>query len=232
MSGSQVQQTRELRQTLIPNSSGYVGTLPQSLSPSSHDRASLANYNRHCDRADIRQSNDFPQASASHFIAFHGLQPRTLLLSTGFGLALCSFPWASAWYFTAFCGLRPYTLSCWLRPFIHHFIIFTSQSCHYLMTEDFRPKLGTLFKIRKPEAIERHKVMNYGREAGSTKKAEESNQKNRHTTNPENSRDWHCGTIHRRITGASEDNRYGTLKIPLGTKMTNGSSERISEAYC
>ncbi|PKI47268.1 hypothetical protein CRG98_032339 [Punica granatum] len=47
---------------------------------------------------------------------------------------------------------------------------------------------------------------------------------------PQNGGSRHCGSIHRRITGASEDIQYGTLKISLGTKMINGTSERISEA--
>ncbi|PKI38249.1 hypothetical protein CRG98_041365 [Punica granatum] len=68
------------------------------------------------------------------------------------------------------------------------------------------------------------------RKAGFTKKAEESNQKNKHTTSPENSRDWHCGTIHHRITEASKGAQYGTLKIPLGAKVTNDMSGRASEA--
>ncbi|PKI55403.1 hypothetical protein CRG98_024176 [Punica granatum] len=72
--------------------------------------------------------------------------------------------------------------------------------------------------------------MNYRTEAGSTRKAQEGNQKNSRTTNPKNSRGRHCDTIHRRIAGASEGIQYGTLKIPLDTKMTHGASEHILEA--
>ncbi|OWM63011.1 hypothetical protein CDL15_Pgr026185 [Punica granatum] len=72
----------------------------------------------------------------------------------------------------------------------------------------------------------------YGREVGSTRKAQEGNQKNTRTTNLENSRGQYCGTILHPITGASEGTLYGTLKIPLGTKMTNGTSEHISEVFC
>ncbi|PKI55032.1 hypothetical protein CRG98_024578 [Punica granatum] len=77
-----------------------------------------------------------------------------------------------------------------------------------------------------------HIVINYRREARSTRKAQEGNQKNRRTTNPKNSRGRHCGTIHRRIAGASEGIQYGTLKIPLDTKMTHGASKHILEASC
>ncbi|PKI73414.1 hypothetical protein CRG98_006184 [Punica granatum] len=74
--------------------------------------------------------------------------------------------------------------------------------------------------------------MNYRREVGSPRKAQEGNQKNRRTINPKNSRGRHYGTIHRRIAGASEGTQYVTLKIPLGTKMTHGASEHILEASC
>ncbi|OWM72893.1 hypothetical protein CDL15_Pgr028277 [Punica granatum] len=77
-----------------------------------------------------------------------------------------------------------------------------------------------------------HRVMNNKRKAGSTRRAREGNQKSKQTANPENSRDRHCGTIHHRITGASEGIQYGTLKIPLGAKMTNGTSGHTSESPC
>ncbi|PKI55919.1 hypothetical protein CRG98_023688 [Punica granatum] len=50
-----VQQTRELRRTLIPRPSGYVGTSSRTRVLHRKTGASLANYNRPCDRADIRQ---------------------------------------------------------------------------------------------------------------------------------------------------------------------------------
>ncbi|OWM73809.1 hypothetical protein CDL15_Pgr012372 [Punica granatum] len=53
--------------------------------------------------------------------------------------------------------------------------------------------------------------MNYRREVGSPRKAQEGNQKNRRTINPKNSRGRHYGTIHRRIAGASEVNQNGVL---------------------
>ncbi|PKI48234.1 hypothetical protein CRG98_031389 [Punica granatum] len=71
-----------------------------------------------------------------------------------------------------------------------------------------------------------------GEKQGLLGKTQGGNQKNGRTRNPENSRDLHCGTIHRRITGASEDIQYGGLKIPRGIKMTNGTSEHISEVRC
>ncbi|OWM90092.1 hypothetical protein CDL15_Pgr000879 [Punica granatum] len=70
------------------------------------------------------------------------------------------------------------------------------------------------------------------RKAGFTKKAKERNQKSRHTTNLENSRFWHCDTIQHRITEASKGAQYGTLKIPLGAKVTNDMSGRDSETSC
>ncbi|OWM75159.1 hypothetical protein CDL15_Pgr012645 [Punica granatum] len=62
--------------------------------------------------------------------------------------------------------------------------------------------------------------------------AQEGNQKNSRTTNPKNIIGRHCDTIHRRIAGTSEGIQYGTLKIPLDTKMTHGTSEHILEASC
>ncbi|PKI55755.1 hypothetical protein CRG98_023846 [Punica granatum] len=43
---------------------------------------------------------------------------------------------------------------------------------------------------------------------------------------------WHCGTIHHRMTKASKDAQCETLKIPLGAKVTNDTSGRVSEASC
>ncbi|OWM77121.1 hypothetical protein CDL15_Pgr013212 [Punica granatum] len=45
-------------------------------------------------------------------------------------------------------------------------------------------------------------------------------------------RSRHCGTIHHRITEASKGAQCGALKIPLGAKVTNHTSESISEASC
>ncbi|PKI61295.1 hypothetical protein CRG98_018321 [Punica granatum] len=83
--------------------------------------------------------------------------------------------------------------------------------------ENPRPKPGLLFITRQPEANMR---------------AREGNQRSEQTTSPENSRDWHCGTIHHQITEASKGAQYGTRKIPLGAKVTNDTSGRVSEASC
>ncbi|OWM74319.1 hypothetical protein CDL15_Pgr013223 [Punica granatum] len=74
----------------------------------------------------------------------------------------------------------------------------------------------------------------HGLQKGSRvlQKAQKDNQENERTANPENSKDRHYGAIHHRITGVSEGIQYGTLKIPLGAKMTNGTSGRTSEASC
>ncbi|OWM72659.1 hypothetical protein CDL15_Pgr027195 [Punica granatum] len=71
--------------------------------------------------------------------------------------------------------------------------------------------------------------MNYRREAESTRKAQEGNRKSKQTTSPEATG---AGTVILFITEASEGIQYGTLKIPLGAKMTNGTSGRISKASC
>ncbi|PKI36715.1 hypothetical protein CRG98_042895 [Punica granatum] len=63
-------------------------------------------------------------------------------------------------------------------------------------------------------------------------KGSEGQSKGQINSEPQNSRSRHCSTIHRRITGALEDIQYETLKIPLGTKMTNATFERILEASC
>ncbi|PKI53750.1 hypothetical protein CRG98_025880 [Punica granatum] len=48
----------ELRQTLIPDPSGYVSTSSRARVLHRKTKASPANYNRPCDRADIRQSSE------------------------------------------------------------------------------------------------------------------------------------------------------------------------------
>ncbi|OWM69319.1 hypothetical protein CDL15_Pgr003920 [Punica granatum] len=45
-------------------------------------------------------------------------------------------------------------------------------------------------------------------------------------------RNWHCGTIHHRITEASKGAQYGTLKIPPSAKVTNDASGYVSEVSC
>ncbi|OWM90857.1 hypothetical protein CDL15_Pgr010668 [Punica granatum] len=73
--------------------------------------------------------------------------------------------------------------------------------------------------------------MDYRREVGSSKRLRRAIKKEINNESRSN-RSWHCGTIHHRITEASEGIQYGTLKIPLGAKMTNGTSGRILEASC
>ncbi|PKI74116.1 hypothetical protein CRG98_005495 [Punica granatum] len=63
-------------------------------------------------------------------------------------------------------------------------------------------------------------------------KGSEGQSKGEMNNEPRSNRSWHYGTIHHRITETSEGIQYGTLKIPLGAKMTNGTSRRISEASC
>ncbi|OWM70938.1 hypothetical protein CDL15_Pgr019449 [Punica granatum] len=48
----------------------------------------------------------------------------------------------------------------------------------------------------------------------------------------QSNRSWHCGTIHHRITETLKGAQYGTLKIPLSTKVTNDTSEHVPEASC
>ncbi|PKI61580.1 hypothetical protein CRG98_018026 [Punica granatum] len=43
---------------------------------------------------------------------------------------------------------------------------------------------------------------------------------------------WHHGTIHHRNTEASKGAQCGTLKIPLGAKVTNDTFGRVSKASC
>ncbi|PKI74113.1 hypothetical protein CRG98_005492 [Punica granatum] len=99
----------------------------------------------------------FPRASASHFIAFHGLRPSNFTAFHGFRPRTYSFPRASTSHFTTFHGLRPRTLQlstgfglalyCFPRASPWYFTTF-----HGPRPEDFRPKLGTLFTIEKSEA--------------------------------------------------------------------------------
>ncbi|OWM86319.1 hypothetical protein CDL15_Pgr020627 [Punica granatum] len=98
-------------------------------------------------------------------------------------------------------------------------------------TEDFRPKLGTLFTIREPEANMR--AQSHGLREKSKVHRERRRRAVRRANNKESRkrRSWHCGTIHHRITGASKGAQYGTLKIPLGAKVTNDTSERAPEPY-
>ncbi|PKI57936.1 hypothetical protein CRG98_021685 [Punica granatum] len=63
-------------------------------------------------------------------------------------------------------------------------------------------------------------------------KGSEGQSKGQIHNEPQNSRSRHCGTIHRRIIEASKGAQYGTLKIPLGAKVTNDMSGRDSEASC
>ncbi|OWM63045.1 hypothetical protein CDL15_Pgr026219 [Punica granatum] len=74
--------------------------------------------------------------------------------------------------------------------------------------------------------------MNYKEETGATKGRKRGDQRKQTSNEPQSSRNWHCSTIYRRITGAPKGIQYGVLKIPYDTKMTNGTSERISELSC
>ncbi|OWM70451.1 hypothetical protein CDL15_Pgr011927 [Punica granatum] len=74
-----------------------------------------------------------------------------------------------------------------------------------------------------------HRIMNNKRTAGSTRRAREGNLKSKQTTGPEATI---AGTVALFITEASKDAQCGTLKIPLGAKVANGTSGRISEASC
>ncbi|OWM71806.1 hypothetical protein CDL15_Pgr020683 [Punica granatum] len=74
--------------------------------------------------------------------------------------------------------------------------------------------------------------MGWGRKAWSTEKSE--GEPSEEWTNKESRkrRSWHCGTIHHRIAEAPKCAQYGTLKIPLGAKVTNDTSERTPETSC
>ncbi|OWM77976.1 hypothetical protein CDL15_Pgr018545 [Punica granatum] len=96
----------------------------------------------------------------------------------------------------------------WLHPLIEH-----ATKERQAVSTPFWPS-GSQHKDSRPKLRE----------------AQKANQENERTANPENSRCGHCGTIHHRIIGASEGIQYGTLKIPLGAKMTNGTSRHTSEA--
>ncbi|OWM76796.1 hypothetical protein CDL15_Pgr021188 [Punica granatum] len=74
-------------------------------------------------------------------------------------------------------------------------------------------------------------VMNNRRRAGSTRKVEESGQKNGQEKEPRKQRSRHCGTIYHRITEALKGAQHGTLKIPHSAKVTNDTSGRIFGAY-
>ncbi|PKI78382.1 hypothetical protein CRG98_001203 [Punica granatum] len=71
--------------------------------------------------------------------------------------------------------------------------------------EDSRPKLGLLFMTRQSEANAR--TWEHGLQKGSRvlQKAKKGNQENERTTNPENIKGRHCGTIHHRIIEVSEE---------------------------
>ncbi|PKI50887.1 hypothetical protein CRG98_028715 [Punica granatum] len=98
-------------------------------------------------------------------------------------------------------------------------------------TKDSRPKLELLFMTRQSEANARTWEHGLQKRSKVLQKGSEGQSKWKINNEPQNSRSRHFGTIHHRITEASEDIQYGTLEIPLGTKMTNGTSERISEAF-
>ncbi|OWM91543.1 hypothetical protein CDL15_Pgr024867 [Punica granatum] len=75
--------------------------------------------------------------------------------------------------------------------------------------------------------------------ARTTKEKQESLEKHRRAIGrmneqqtPKTAEAKHYGTIHYRINGASEGIQYEILKIPLGAKMTNGTSGHTSEVPC
>ncbi|OWM90084.1 hypothetical protein CDL15_Pgr000871 [Punica granatum] len=74
--------------------------------------------------------------------------------------------------------------------------------------------------------------MNYKEETRAIKGHKRGDKRKQTGNKPRDSRNRHCSTIHSRIIGASEGVQYGVLKIPYGTKMTNGTPERISELSC
>ncbi|PKI59352.1 hypothetical protein CRG98_020256 [Punica granatum] len=99
-------------------------------------------------------------------------------------------------------------------------------------TKDSQPKLGLLFMARQSEANARTWEHGLQKRSKVPPKGSEGQSKGEINNDPRNNRIWPCGTIHRRITGASKGIQYRALKIPHGIKMTNDTSERISEVYC
>ncbi|PKI78542.1 hypothetical protein CRG98_001049 [Punica granatum] len=87
-------------------------------------------------------------------------------------------------------------------------------------TEDFRPKLGTLFTIREPEANMR--AQSHGLREKSKVHRERRRRAVRRANNKESRkrRSWHCGTIHHRITGASK-----------GTQGPPGSGNKLQMTF-
>ncbi|PKI34391.1 hypothetical protein CRG98_045212 [Punica granatum] len=86
----------------------------------------------------------------------------------------------------------------------------TSVAQRFLRVREVRRLWDTrltqdLYFSKYPTNEERALSVTSTREAGSTRIAQEGNQKNRRTTNPKNSRGRHYGTIHHRIARASED---------------------------
>ncbi|OWM72783.1 hypothetical protein CDL15_Pgr024835 [Punica granatum] len=75
-----------------------------------------------------------------------------------------------------------------------------------------------------------HRVMNKRRRARSTEKGGREYLEERTNKESRKRRSWHCGTIHHRVTEASKGAQFGTLKIPLSSKVTNDTSGRISGA--
>ncbi|OWM72876.1 hypothetical protein CDL15_Pgr023281 [Punica granatum] len=74
--------------------------------------------------------------------------------------------------------------------------------------------------------------MNNGRKAWSTEKSRGEPSEGQTNKESRKRRSWHCGTIHHQITEASKGAQYGTLKIPLGAKVTNDTFERAPETSC
>ncbi|PKI61309.1 hypothetical protein CRG98_018300 [Punica granatum] len=72
----------------------------------------------------------------------------------------------------------------------------------------------------------------YRKEATAARGLRQATRRSRASSKPRDNRSQHDITFHRRIAGVSESIQYGTLKIPLGAKITHVISERISEIIC
>ncbi|OWM76814.1 hypothetical protein CDL15_Pgr017207 [Punica granatum] len=99
-------------------------------------------------------------------------------------------------------------------------------------TKDSWPKLELLFMARQSEANARTWEHGLQKRSKVPPKGSEGQSKGEMDDDSRSNSSWHCGTIHHRMTKASKDAQCETLKIPLGAKVTNDTSGRVSEASC
>ncbi|PKI78502.1 hypothetical protein CRG98_001142 [Punica granatum] len=70
--------------------------------------------------------------------------------------------------------------------------------------------------------------MNYKEETGATKGRKRGDQRKQTSNEPQSSRNWHCSTIYRRITGAPKD---AFLTGPPGCSIHEQINSPRKQAY-